>query len=142
MVVAISPTWEELASADAPLRAQLARLSPERSAQVHGVLEAMARCEPTPAGITAAWKLVVDALPALESPAFAGSGEGPNRSALRTAAMRVLTGLVTRAAAGVTSKEALERLLGALDALEGMTPDARTSLKDEALLRAHARVKP
>lgn len=140
MVLAAAPTWQELARADAALEAQLGRLAPERQKQVRAVLENMAGCAATADGVRAAWKLVADALPGLEKPDFAGSGEGPNRAALRTAGARVLTGLVTRAAEKLKTKAGLDELLGAIDVLDNMKPDARTRLKDEA--RTAAKVKP
>ena len=79
-----------------------------------------------------AWEQGTRALPGLEKPDFAGSGEGHNRSALRNAAMHVMRGLVARTAEKLKTKAELERLMSTLDALTNLKPEARDLLKDEA----------
>jgi hypothetical protein len=128
-------SWQELAHGGAaPLEVQIGRLTPERQREVRAVLEAMATSEATADGVKSAWDQVTSALPGLEKPDFAGSGEGHNRSALRNAGMKVMRGLVGATAEKLKTKPELERLLTTLDALN-LKPEARDLLKDEARTR-------
>ena len=138
LALAASPSWQDLADAGQvqrgarvsakELEAQVGRLAPERQKTVRDVLDAMAATPATVEGVEAAWKLVVVALAGLEKPDFAGSGEGPNRAAMRAGGLRVLHGLVVK----VTAKKDLERMISTLDRLEKLAPADLDELKEEA----------
>ena len=134
-MTSVTTTWQQLAGDAAPLEERIERLAPDRQQQVRAVLEQVATQPATPDGVAKAWQLVADALPGLERPNFSGSGEGPNRSALRGAAKAVLGSLVGRAAASMTRREDFDALLTTLKGLPAMRREDLETLTDEARSR-------
>jgi hypothetical protein len=147
LALAAQPTWQDLAKAArtkvadvTALETQISQLQKERQTSVNAVLVKMAACNANAAGIREAWHLVVAALPGLETEDFAGSGEGPNRFALRTAALQVLHGMVVKASAVATPKSR-KQLIHMLKSLTNISPSDQTALQDEATL-AFRKVTP
>jgi hypothetical protein len=140
------PGWRELAASsqvsDAAARDEAAKavekLSKDKRQRVHEALEAMARAPRGAEGLQAAHDAMVAALPGLEAPEAAFSGEGPNRVVLRRAGVLVLHGLVAREARRVAKLEQpgaeAAALLRTLVGLKGVDQITRDQLKEEARL--------
>jgi hypothetical protein len=138
------PGWRELAAAaqvnDAAARDSaekaVEKLPKDKREKVREALEAMARVPRGAQGIQAAHDAMVAALPGLEAPDAAFSGEGPNRVVLRTAGVLVLHGLVAREAQRVAKLEKPDAeaatLLKTLLGLKGLSQITRDQLKEEA----------
>lgn len=133
MALAATPSWQTLAGPFAPaMEKELSQLVVAKKGVVTAVLDQEAAAPQTIEGVATAWKTVIDAMPGLESPNYAGSGEGFNRTALRLAGVKVLRGLITRTAAQLESKKELDRLVSTIDALPDMKPAHREELAGEA----------
>jgi hypothetical protein len=141
---ATPPGWRELAAAgqtyDAAERDTAAKavesLSKDLRKRALETLDAMARVPPGAQGLQAAHDALMAALPGMEAPDAAFSGEGPNRGVLRRAGVMVLHGLVAREARRVAKSDKPDAeaatLLGTVVGLKGVDAVTRNQLKEEA----------
>jgi hypothetical protein len=140
------PGWRELAvegqTYDAKAQEEAARsvesLPKELRQKVRETLDTMARSPQGAQGLQAAHDAMMAAMPGLEAPDAAFSGEGPNRKVLRRAGVMVLHGLVAREARRVARSEKPDAeaaaLLWTLVGLKGVDALTRNRLKEEARL--------
>jgi hypothetical protein len=138
--------WRELAAVgqtyDAKAQEEAARgvesLPKDLRQKVRETLDTMAHAPQGAQGLQAAHDAMMAALPGIEAPDAAFSGEGPNRGVLRRAGVMVLHGLVAREARRMAKGEKPDaeaaELLRTLMGLKGVDAVTRNRLKEEARL--------
>jgi hypothetical protein len=145
LALAAQPTWQELANSArtyvveaSTLETQIAMSPKERQTVINATLVKIAACQITAAGIGEAWNIVLAALPGLETEDFDGTGGGPNRYALRRAALAVLHGMVVKAAAVATPKSH-KQLMSMLKSLTKISMIDQSKLQGEAAMAFYRR---
>jgi hypothetical protein len=138
--------WRELAAEaqtyDAKAQEEAARgvesLPKDLRQKVREALDSMARAPQGAQGLQAAHDAMMVAMPELEAPDAAFSGEGKNRGVLRRAGVLVLHGIVARearrVAKGAKPDAEAAALLRTLVGLKGVDAVTRNRLKEEARL--------